>query len=174
MDTMPNPVWRFFSVRTLAVLTALGAAAALGIAHASEIWEGLVPCALCLLQRWPYRAVIVLALLATVVPVGLGRLLLIAAALCLLVDAGMAAVHVGVEFRWWPSPLPECAAPRFTGGSIAERLAAMPERPAKPCDDASFLIPGLPVSMAAMNMLYALAFSAFIAMSLVWTRTSRR
>jgi disulfide bond formation protein DsbB len=174
MDTMPNPARQFFSTRTLAILTALGAAAALGVAHASEIWDGLVPCALCLLQRWPYRVVIVLTLLATILPVGLARALLIVAALVLLVDAGIAAVHVGVEFRWWPSPLPECAAPRFSGGSIAERLAAMPERPAKPCEDASFLIPGLPVSMAAMNMLYALAFSAFIAMSLAWTRTFRR
>jgi disulfide bond formation protein DsbB len=64
-----------------------------------------------------------------------------------------------VEQRYWPSPLPECAAPRLSSGSIAQRLAQMPARPAKPCEDATYLIPGLPVSMAAMNLLYALAFA---------------
>jgi disulfide bond formation protein DsbB len=64
-----------------------------------------------------------------------------------------------VEQRVWSSPLPECAAPRFSGGSIAARLAQMPARPAKPCEDATYLVPGLPVSMAAMNLLFALAFA---------------
>jgi len=49
-----------------------------------------------------------------------------------------------------------------SGGSIAERLAQMPARPAKPCEDATYLIPGLPVSMAAMNLLYALAFAIML------------
>ncbi|WP_428483157.1 disulfide bond formation protein B [Rhodopila sp.] len=152
--------------RTLSVLTALAGIAALGIAHATEVWGGLVPCALCLLERWPYRIVIVLGLLAAIARRGVARLLLTAAVLCLLADAAIAAVHVGVEFQWWPSPLPECAAPRLASGSVAQRLASMPARPSKPCDDPTFLIPGLPVSMAAMNLLYALAFSTIVAMSL--------
>ena len=49
------------------------------------------------------------------------------------------------------------------GGSVAERLARMPATPAKPCDDPTFLIPGLPVSMAMMNLLASLAFAAGIA-----------
>jgi disulfide bond formation protein DsbB len=159
--------------RTLAVLAALGAAAALGIAYASEIWGELVPCALCLVERWPYRVVIVLGLLAALAPNSLVRPLLYLAIVCLLADAAIAAVHVGVEFLWWPSPLPECAAPHFSGGSIAERLASMPSRPAKPCDEPTFLIPGIPVSMAAMNMLFALAFSAAVAMSLSRRRSRR-
>ena len=93
---------------------------------------------------------------------------------CLLADAAVAAVHVGVEFGWWASPLPECAAPRFSGGSIAERLAAMPARPSKPCDEPTFLIPGVPVSMAAMNLLFALAFSVVLAMSLANSKDFRR
>jgi len=153
--------------RTLAVFAALAAAAALGIAHAAEIWEGLVPCALCLLERWPYRVVIVLGLLASIAPHRLVRLLLALAFLALLTDAAIAAVHVGVELKWWPSPLPECAAPHLSG-SIAERLASMPARPSKPCDEPSFLVPGLPLSMAAMNLLFALAFAAVLAISMSW------
>jgi disulfide bond formation protein DsbB len=154
MRTMP--------IQTIAMLSALAAAAALGVALASEQWGGLVPCVLCLLERWPYRIAIGLGLVATVVPARIGRLLLYVLALTVLADAVIAAVHVGVEFRWWPSPLPECAAPHFTGGSIAERLAAMPSRPAKPCDDPTYLIPGLPVSMAQMNLIFGLAFAAII------------
>ena len=118
-----------------------------------------MPCALCLLERWPYRVAIALGLVASVVPHRWARALLVLVVLAMLVDAAMAVVHVGVEQHYWPSPLPECAAPRFTGGSIAERLAQMPARPAKPCEDAAYLIPGLPISMAAMNLLYALAFA---------------
>ena len=101
------------------------------------------------------------------------RFILILAVLCLLADAAIAAVHVGVEFGWWPSPLPECAAPHFSTGSIAERLASMPARPAKPCDDPTFLIPASPVSLAAMNLLYALAFAGALTAALV-VRRSRR
>lgn len=160
--------------RTVALACTLAAALALGLALASEYWGGLVPCALCLLERWPYRVAIVLALLAAMVPRAPARLLLLFVLLSMLVAAALAVVHVGVEQHFWPSPLPECAAPRLTGGSIAERLARMPARPAKPCEDATYLIPGLPVSMAAMNLLYALAFAMALAAFLWRDRRSAR
>jgi disulfide bond formation protein DsbB len=159
--------------RKLAVIAALGAAAALAVAYGSETWQDLVPCALCLVERWPYWAALVLGLLAAIAPRGLIQPLLVLAILCLLADAAIAAVHVGVELEWWPSPLPECAAPRIGGTSIAERLAQMPPRPAKPCDEPSYLIDGLPLSMAAMNLIFALAFSAALAISLSANRRHR-
>jgi disulfide bond formation protein DsbB len=94
--------------------------------------------------------------------------------LTVLAAAALAFVHVGVERGYWPSPLPECAAPHFTGGSIAERLASMPTKPSKPCDDPTFLVPGLPVSMAAMNLLYALAFAGLLAIYLLRNTGRRR
>jgi disulfide bond formation protein DsbB len=160
-------------LRTLAVLAALVAAGGLAFAYALEIWGEMVPCALCLLERWPYRIVIVLGLLAALAPTRLIRFILVLAILSLLVDAAIAAVHVGVEMGWWPSPLPECAAPHFTGGSIADRLASMPARPAKPCDEPTLLIPAIPLSLAAMNLLFALAFAALLAIS-VAGRSNRR
>ena len=42
----------------------------------------------------------------------------------------------------------------------------MPALPAKPCDDPTDLIPFLPVSMAAMNLLFSLAFAGFVARAL--------
>lgn len=149
-------------LRLALALSTLAAAAALGTAFASEWWGGLVPCALCLLERWPYRVAIGLGLLGLVLPRGLARILGWLVVLAALVAAGLAFLHVGVEFKFWPSPLPECAAPHFSGGSIAQRLASMPLRPSKSCEDPTYLIPFLPVSMAQMNLLFALAFAAVL------------
>jgi disulfide bond formation protein DsbB len=156
-----------------ALFALLASALALAVAIASERLGGLVPCALCLVERWPYRIAIGLGILALVVPPRPARWLLAALALVVLGDAAIAIVHVGVEWHFWPSPLPECAAPRLSG-SIAERLAEMPMRPAKPCDEPTYLVPGLPVSMAAMNLLYALAFGAILLAYLQRTRRMRR
>lgn len=150
-------------LRLALALSALAAAAALGVAFASEWWGGLVPCALCLLERWPYRIAIALGLVGLVLPRPLARAAGWLLVLTLLAAAALAFVHVGVELKFWPSPLPECAAPHFVSGTIAQRLASMPLRPSKPCDAPTFLIPGLPLSMAAMNLLFALAFSATLA-----------
>ncbi len=140
------------TLKPLAVLTALAALAALGVAYFVQDVLVIAPCPLCLLERWPYRVVIALGVLGFLMPALAARVTLAIAVLVLLAGAGIAFVHVGVEFHWWPSPLPECNAV-FTPG------APLPLTPAKPCDDPTFLIPGLPVSMAAMNMLYALAFA---------------
>jgi len=69
--------------------------------------------------------------------------------------------------------LPECAAPRFSGGSVADILKSMPAQPAKPCDSPSFLIPGLPVSMAAMDLLFSVTFALVLA-SVLSQRGRRR
>jgi disulfide bond formation protein DsbB len=78
-----------------------------------------------------------------------------------------------VEAGWWPSPLPECAAPRFSGGSIADRLASMPARPAKPCDDPSYPVPGVPISLAMANLGFAVLFAAALARALTSPRRRR-
>ena len=160
--------------RALAALSILVAGAALLVATGSERVLGLVPCALCLVERWPYRVALVFAVVA-LLPMRRPSLrpLLWGVVLCMAVSVAAAGVHVGVEQGWWPSPLPECAAPTLGSGSLADRLAHMPARPAKPCDDPTYLLPGLPVSMAAMNGLLALAFGAFLAMSLARHTPSR-
>jgi disulfide bond formation protein DsbB len=148
------------SFRATGLIAALAAAVALAIALGSEHWEGLVPCALCLWERWPYRVAVILGLAAAVLPRKAAHAALVLLVLTMLAEVALAAIHAGVEFHWWQSPLPECAAPTFGGGSIAERLARMPAVPAKPCDDPSYLIPGLPLSMVQMNFIFACVFTA--------------
>jgi disulfide bond formation protein DsbB len=154
------PASPLVSHRSFGLAAAIAAAAALVVAQASERWGGLVPCALCLVERWPYRIAIVLGLVAALLPPKTARLALGLLALVMLAGAALGVIHVGVEWHFWPSPLPECAAPVFSGGSIAERLAHMPAAPAKPCDDPTYLIPGLKLSMAAMNLIFAAIFAA--------------
>ena len=160
--------------RWLAVAGALACAAALMVARGSEAVLGLIPCAFCLLERWPYYIGAGLGVLAALLPRAPGRAVLWLLAATLLGGAGLSFVHVGVEQHWWPDPLPECTAPNLAGLSMAQRLAAMPARPAKNCEDPDYLIPGVPVSMTQMGCAYALAISAGLAISLVASRRQRR
>ncbi len=136
------------------LIAALAAAAPL-FALGSETWWGLAPCALCLWQRWPYWAAAGLAAVAALAPGRARMALLGAAGLAAFASAAIGGLHVGVEQGWWPSPLPGCAAPTAGGAmSIDDMLRGMPAAPSKPCDAATFLIPGLPLSMAGMNLIY--------------------
>jgi len=135
------------------LLIAILAATAPLAAMAAERWGGLNPCLLCLWQRWPYWVAAVLALLAYLLP---RRLMLALASLAILTSGAFAVVHLGVEAKWWPSPLPGCMAPSASAGqSVEEMLANLSPRPAKPCDEPTYLVSGLPVSMAGMNLVYA-------------------
>jgi disulfide bond formation protein DsbB len=142
------------SLRVAGAVTALAALAALGVAYYAQDFLHLFPCPLCLWERWPYRILILLGILAAILPRRAAQLSLSLAVLVLLAGAAIAFVHVGVEFHWWQSPLPEC-------NGILTPGAPLPMTPAKPCDSPSFLIPALPVSMAAMDLLYA-AILAFV------------
>jgi len=153
----------------ICVLGAALCAVALGAAFTAEWGFHLVPCALCLLQRWPYRIGIGLGLLASLLPARAGRLGVAAMALVFLAAAVAASIHVGVEFAWWKSPLPECTAPDLSGLTIAERLARMPLRPSVSCEDPTYILG--PITMAQANLAYALA--GFAAMTMLGLRKPR-
>ncbi|MDR3520566.1 MAG: disulfide bond formation protein B [Acidocella sp.] len=137
------------SHRVAALLVILGGAAALAMAYWAQYVEGLVPCPLCLLERWPYRIIIALGLIALLCRPPTGRFVLGLAVLTMLGGAAIASVHVGVELHLWLSPLPEC------NGNFSPGMA-LPMTPAIPCDKPVYFIPGLPVSMAVMDLFYEL------------------
>ncbi|HUW81010.1 MAG TPA: disulfide bond formation protein B [Acidocella sp.] len=141
--------------RVIGTLTALAALAALGVAYFAQYVLLLTPCELCLLERWPYRVVAVLGILAVLLGKRSGRVVLGLAALTMLGDVTIAGLHVGVEFGWWNSPLPEC-------NGILTLGAPLPLIPSVPCDRPVFLIPHLPVSMAMMDFCAALAFALLL------------
>ncbi len=154
---MAAHIWRMMipRLRFALFLCALFAVLALGIAMGSERYLEMIPCPLCLLERWPYRVVMVAAAIGLIAPRPFGWLALAVCILAFTADAAIAFVHVGVEQRWWDSPLPQCNAPDFSHMTPAERFTAMPARPSKPCEDPTYLLSFLPVSIAMMNMIFA-------------------
>jgi len=141
--------------RNVGVLALLGALAALGVAYWAQDFMHLIPCPLCLWERWPYRIVAGLGFLTILVRPATGRIILGLAVLALLAGAAVAFLHVGVEMHWWKSPLPECNG--FFGANDP-----LPAVPAPPCDSPTYLVPALHVSMAAMDLCYAAAFALAI------------
>jgi len=143
------------------VITSLAAAAPL-LAMASESYGGLAPCALCLMQRWPYWIGAAIAAVACLIATRprrsrIARGILALSGLTILASAAVAAVHLGVEWHWWASPISACMGvtgidPSMTVDDLMKTLV---DRPAKPCDMPDYLIPGVPVSMSGMNFLYA-------------------
>ncbi|MBB4631696.1 disulfide bond formation protein B [Sphingosinicella soli] len=130
----------------LAHLTLLiGPAALLGGAFAFQHIGGLHPCEMCIWQRWPHAAALVLASLALFVPGTGRRALLLLAALAELVTAGIGVFHAGVEQRWWQGPSACSATDLGTGDFLSSVLAT----PVVQCDQIAWSLAG--ISMAGYN-----------------------
>lgn len=85
----------------LVLLATLGSAAVLLGAYGFQHLGGLAPCKLCLWQRWPHGAAIVLGIVILLgAPVWLGWF----GALAVTVTGAIGVYHAGVEWKWWPGP----------------------------------------------------------------------
>ncbi len=82
-------------------IATLGSAAVLLGAYGFQHIGGLLPCKMCLWQRWPHAAAIVIGL---VLLAGGPRLLIWAGALAAALTSGIGFFHAGVEWKWWPGP----------------------------------------------------------------------
>lgn len=117
---------------------------------------GLHPCPLCLYQRWPHVAVLLLAAVALAF---CGRrravFLLILVALAYFVAAAIAGFHAGVEQKWWEG-LAACSGPLTDPSKITfEDMSKAFNRPDPPrCDEIPWLLFG--ISMAGYNFLLSM------------------
>lgn len=151
-----NPVQR----RALGPLA--GSVALLLGAFAFQYLGGLAPCHLCLVQRWPHALAILLGLVILVWP---SRGLAWLAGVTLLVGAGIAAYHVGIERHWWPGPT-SCTAPapgQMPAGALLDQIL---QTPLVLCDQVAWSLWG--ISMAGWNALISFALAA------LWFRASAR
>ena len=140
--------------RQAALLVFAAAAFALLFALTMEYGYGFMPCHLCLYQRGPYAAILVLSATAAW-PGSTSRQRATLLALCALafaIDAGIALYHTGVESQWWLGPT-SCT----RSGPLAqtaEELMAMLNKPiVVSCDVVQWSLFG--ISMAGYNCLYA-------------------
>lgn len=141
--------------RRAPVLVVVASLAALAIAFASQYWGGLQPCVLCWYQRYPYMVAAVLGVIGILAAGRQGplRIVLLLAALAFIVDAGIAAYHVGVEQHWWAGTA-ECGSVIDLTLSPEELKKKLLEQPVVRCDEVPWSLFGL--SMAGYNFLYAL------------------
>lgn len=156
-----------------AVLLAAAAAVFLIVWWVQDI-RGIMPCGLCLWERWPWRVVAVIGLVALIVPRRFARLVAATGILPLLTSVGLVVMHAGVEWQLWPSPLPECQAAHLHGTTLAQRLASMPLMPGKPCDAPTYLFDWLPLSMTVCGGIGALCVLAALLAALQGTGSFRR
>lgn len=140
--------------RLLLLLAAGGSAALLLGAVAFQYLGGLAPCELCLWQRWPHLAALVIALPAMVSP---GRFLPALGAIAALTTAGLGVYHTGVEQKWWLGP-GTCSGGVSAEISAQDLLQQILDAPLVRCDEVAWSMAGL--SMASWNALLSFGLAA--------------
>jgi len=140
---------------------ALASAALLLGALAFQYLGGFRPCVLCIWQRWPHGVVIALGLLGLVPGLGpMARRGLVAlAGIVLLIGAGIAAYHVGVEEKIFAGTKGCVGGPISGAASLAEARERLLNAPVVRCDEVTWSLFG--ISMAGYNALFSLVLAAF-------------
>ena len=148
-------------MRGAAVLVAAVAAATIAGAWFFQLVLGIVPCPLCLEQRYAYYFIIPFAvLIATAASRGASRHLLVlgfaALAIAAFANAGLGAYHAGVEWKFWQGPT-DCTGPMLDlgGGSLLESIKTVK---VIRCDEVQWRFLGL--SLAGYNVLISLVLAA--------------
>jgi len=137
----------------------VGVATILG-AYFFQYVLGVAPCPLCLDQRKVYYVAIPLALVVALAargpaprPLVLGGLALVLVAM--LVGAGLAIYHSGVEWKFWPGPQ-DCSGPINSLGNAGSLLDAMKNTSVVRCDEPQRF---LGISLANCNVVISLALA---------------
>lgn len=121
-------------------------------ALASQYVGGLVPCEMCMWQRYPHYAALVAALLAILLrDTRYSRPLVMIAGLLILVSGALGIFHAGVEYKLWKGP-EHCTA--LVGGSGADLLKAILAAPIIRCDQPQWTLFG--ISLAGFNALFSI------------------
>ena len=126
---------------------------------------GLPPCPLCLEQRIPYYfSVPLAALLWLGAGYGAARKVMMlgfaAITAAMLWDAGLAAYHAGVEWKFWPGPT-DCSGPINALGSTGDLVKSLQSIRVIRCDEAAWRLFG--ISLPGYNVLVSLVMAAVAA-----------
>ena len=142
----------------LIALAMTGSALLLAGAFAFQYLGGLAPCPLCLWQRWPHAAAVLIGLAALALAAGgrAGRGLPILGAGAALATAGIGLYHSGIERQWWQGP-DTCSSAPVAGLSPEALLDQILAAPVVRCDEVAWAFAGL--SMASWNAVLSLALA---------------
>jgi len=150
--------------KTLILIATFGSAALLLGAFGFQHIGGLAPCKMCLWQRWPHAAAILIGVAALM---GGPRLLAWIGALATAITGAIGAYHAGVEWGWWPGPT-SCSGGGADLGAMDGGALLSLDTPTGVvmCDEIVWQLFGL--SMAGWNAVFAFALAA------VWIMAARR
>ena len=112
---------------------------------------GLMPCSLCLWQRWPHIIIVLLAVAALFVR--MPHLVLTAIATTAATSVILAAYHAGVEWQLWSGPS-GCTASLTNSGDLTSLTDRLLATPVVSCDEVAWSFLGL--SMAGWNSVFSL------------------
>jgi len=154
-----------------ALAVAIIAASTLAGAWFFQLVVGLVPCPLCLEQRYAYYALVPVAFLVALGAVrGAPRGVLLAGlailAIAVLGNAVLGTYHSGVEWGLWKGPT-DCTGPVGNLGSAGNLLERLDTVKVVRCDEVQFRFLGL--SLAGYNVLISLLMAAIAGWGLVRT-----
>lgn len=146
------------------LLLALGMAVVVGTALGFQYIGGYIPCALCLLQRQPYYYAIPIAILGALasffgLPNWIGRALLLATGMLMVVVAGMGVYHAGVEWHFWAGPATCSTSASSMTQNAGDLLTELNTITGPSCTDAALRVLGL--SFAGWNVIASLVLAAF-------------
>ncbi|WP_068306346.1 disulfide bond formation protein B [Pararhodobacter sp. CCB-MM2] len=140
---------------SLATLAGLGSGALLAGALFFQYGMGLAPCQLCIEQRWPHLAALLIGILVFFVP---NRLLMALGALAAATSGGLGIFHTGVERGWWEGPTACSGTADISTLSPSAALDAIMAAPVVRCTDVAWEMLGL--SMASWNAIFSFALAA--------------
>jgi disulfide bond formation protein DsbB len=132
----------------MTTLSAGGSAALLAGAYLFQAM-GYPPCMMCLWQRWPHMAAIVIGVLALRFQ---GRFLPALGALAAGTTAAIGVFHTGVERGWWEGPS-SCSGGSILDGLSGADLLAVEGPRVVMCDQVSWEF--LSLSMATWNAIFS-------------------
>ncbi|CUJ94619.1 disulfide bond formation protein B [Ruegeria denitrificans] len=131
---------------TLVLIATAGSAALLLGAWGFQYIGGLAPCKMCIWQRYPHGAAVLVGALALILP--RATLLPLLGALAALTTAAIGVFHAGVEQKWWEGPT-SCTSGDIGGLSTEQLMDQIMSAPLVRCDDIPWEMLGL--SMAGWN-----------------------
>ncbi|MDI9409734.1 MAG: disulfide bond formation protein B [Candidatus Pacebacteria bacterium] len=161
---------QFKNLKLASWLSIVGAIGVLAAVMIAQYILGYAPCKICIWQRWPWLAVAIMGgvslLLLRFNFLRLSKFLMGLIILSLLVGAGIALYHVGIEYHWWAGPVTCSGGGAAAAATDLESLRrALTAAPVVFCDQPAWQFYGL--TMAGLNLLLSLALVLLIVLSLM-------